>query len=88
MQPDKKQLEILLVNYFRVCYDEFPKGLLSPSESPDFIVKMRTRRELGIELTRLNPATEISLTGINLRKFRFGNKSLGCHRIRSKKLHL
>jgi len=58
MQPDKKQLEILLVNYFRLCYDDFPKGQLSPSESPDFIVKMRTRRALGIELTRLNPASK------------------------------
>lgn len=57
MQPDKKQLEILLVNYFRLCYDGFPKGLLRPSESPDFILKMKTRRELGIELTRLNPAS-------------------------------
>lgn len=58
MQPDKKQLEILLVNYFRVCYDDFPKGQLCPSESPDFIVKMRNRHELGIELTRLNPASK------------------------------
>lgn len=58
MQPDKKQLEILLVNYFRLCYDDFPKGRLCPSESPDFIVKMKTRHELGIELTRLNPASK------------------------------
>jgi hypothetical protein len=58
MQPDKKQLEILLVNYFRLCYDDFPKGRLVPSESPDFIVKMRSQRELGIELTRLNPASK------------------------------
>jgi len=58
MQPDKKQLEILLVNYFRLCYDDFPKGQLHPSESPDFIVKMKTRHELGIELTRLNPASK------------------------------
>ena len=57
MQPDKKQLEILLVNYFRVCYEDFPKGQLSPSESPDFILKMKNRYEIGIELTRLNPAS-------------------------------
>lgn len=56
MQPDKKQLEILLVNYFRVCYEFFPKGQLNPSESPDFIIKMKNRHELGIELTRLTPA--------------------------------
>lgn len=59
MQPDKKQLEILLVNYFRVCYEDFPKGQLIPSESPDFIIKMKNRHEIGIELTRLNPASKI-----------------------------
>ncbi len=57
MQPDKKQLEILLVNYFRVCYEDFPIGKLSPSESPDFVLKMKNRHEIGIELTRLNPAS-------------------------------
>ena len=62
MQPDKKQLEILLVNYFSECYDDFPRGKLMPSESPDFIVKMRRRRELGIELTRLNPVNKTDLT--------------------------
>ncbi|TNF45373.1 MAG: hypothetical protein EP310_01705, partial [Bacteroidetes bacterium] len=62
MQPDKKQLEILLIHYFRECYDDFPKGKLAPSESPDFIVKMRSRRELGIELTRLNPVNKTGLT--------------------------
>jgi hypothetical protein len=51
-------LEILLINYFRECYDDFPKGKLASSESPDFIVKMRSRRELGIELTRLNPVNK------------------------------
>ncbi len=55
MQPDKKELEILLVNYFRNCYEDFPKGQITPSESPDFIIKMKNQHELGIELTRLNP---------------------------------
>jgi hypothetical protein len=58
MQPDKKQLEILLVHYFRACYEDFPKGQLSPSESPDFIIKMKNRHKIGIELTRLNPASK------------------------------
>jgi hypothetical protein len=70
MQPDKKQLEILLINYFRECYDNFPKGKLSPSESPDFIVKMRNRRELGIELTRLNPVNKTDLTEDKLTQIR------------------
>jgi hypothetical protein len=59
MQPDKKQLEILLVNYFRTCYDDFPNGQLSPSESPDFILNMKNHHELGIEVTRLDPVSKI-----------------------------
>jgi hypothetical protein len=55
MQPEKKQLEILLMNYFRACYPDFPKGKLVPSESPDFILTLKSRNNLGIELTRLNP---------------------------------
>lgn len=58
MAFDKKQLEVLLIQYFRECYTDFPKGKLSASESPDFILKMKNRRELGIELTRLNPANK------------------------------
>jgi hypothetical protein len=55
MQPEKKQLEILLMHYFRECYPDFPKGRLIPSESPDFILTLKSRNNLGIELTRLNP---------------------------------
>lgn len=55
MQSVKKQLEILLMNYFRESYPVFPKGKLVPWESPDFIVKLKSRNNLGIELTRLNP---------------------------------
>ena len=47
-----------MIQYFRECYTDFPKGKLSASESPDFILKMKNRRELGIELTRLNPANK------------------------------
>lgn len=55
MQPEKKQLEILLMHYFRECYSEFPRGRLVPSESPDFILTLKSRNNLGVELTRLNP---------------------------------
>jgi hypothetical protein len=55
MQPEKKQLEIILMHYFRECYPGFPKGRMTPSESPDFIVTLKSRNALGIELTRLNP---------------------------------
>ncbi len=59
MAFDKKQLEVLLINYFRECFFDFPKGKLSASESPDFILKMKNLHELGIELTRLNPANKL-----------------------------
>lgn len=55
MQSEKKQLEHLLIHYFRECCDAFPKGKLIASESPDFILKMKARFNLGIELIRLNP---------------------------------
>ncbi|MFW5773680.1 MAG: hypothetical protein ACOCWD_03275 [Tangfeifania sp.] len=55
MQLVKKQLEYLLIHYFRECYNEFPKGKLIATESPDFVLKMKSRQNLGIELTRLNP---------------------------------
>jgi len=56
----KKQLEILLLNYFRECYNDFPKGRIVPSESPDFIVRSKLRKNIGIELTRLHPVMPIS----------------------------
>jgi hypothetical protein len=55
MQSVKKQLEILLMNYFRESCPGFPKGKVVPWESPDFIVKLKSRNNLGVELTRLNP---------------------------------
>ena len=60
MQSEKKQLEELLIHYFREYYSEFPKGKLTSSESPDFVLKMKTRFHLGIEITRLNPVNAIS----------------------------
>ena len=55
MHQDKKQLEVLLLEYFRESYFDFPKGIVAPSESPDFIVSFKNHHLLGIELTRLNP---------------------------------
>ena len=57
MQVVKKQLEVLLVNYFKDCYPDFPKGKVVAFESPDFVVKMKNKHKIGIELTRLNPAS-------------------------------
>lgn len=55
MQPDKKQLEILIMQYFRKSYNGFPKGKVHSTESPDFTINMKNYHVLGIELTRLNP---------------------------------
>ncbi|HKJ78910.1 MAG TPA: hypothetical protein VKA10_05220 [Prolixibacteraceae bacterium] len=55
MNRDKKELEILLINYFRESFTDFPKGKIVPSESPDFLITFKNRHQLGIELTRLNP---------------------------------
>ncbi len=54
-QPAKKQLEILLMDYFRERMGTFPKGKLEPAESPDFILTFKNFQKIGIELTRLNP---------------------------------
>lgn len=62
MQADKKQMEVLLIDYFRGCYNEFPNGKVVPSESPDFLVKMKNAHLLGIELTRLNPANAVPIS--------------------------
>jgi len=71
MQAEKKQLEIMLIDYFRRCYPEFPKGRVIPSESPDFLVKMKSKNQLGIELTRLNPVNAEPPTGQDLAESRF-----------------
>lgn len=61
MQPEKKQLEVLIINYFRESYNDFPKGKMMPTESPDFTIKMKNYHILGIELTRLNPGNAEAL---------------------------
>ncbi len=72
MHSDKKQLEILLMEYFRESYADFPKGFVAPSESPDFIVSFKNHNLLGIELTRLYPgnATIPTAEQIALNAFR------------------
>lgn len=62
MRPEKKQLEIFLMHYFRECCDVLPAGKLAPSESPDFILKIKKKFNIGIELTRLNPLNAKALT--------------------------
>jgi hypothetical protein len=77
MPFDKKQLEILLINYFRETYAGFPKGILKTSESPDFILMFKNRRQLGIELTRLNPGNAIPPNGDERKKIESGENLIG-----------
>jgi hypothetical protein len=46
--------EILILELFRKYYAEFPKGKLVKSESPDFILRINSRKSIGIEITRLH----------------------------------
>jgi len=46
--------EILILEYFRKHYSDFPKGKLIKSESPDFVLKETPKKSIGIELTHLN----------------------------------
>lgn len=65
MQDHKKQLEILLIQYFRDCCPAFPKGSVVASESPDFIVRAKHGKKVGVELVRLFPAITNSVSGSN-----------------------
>lgn len=71
MQADKKQLEILIMQYFRKSYSDFPKGRIKSTESPDFTLNMKNFRLLGIELTRLNPENAQPLDEEGYRNIRF-----------------
>ena len=52
---DKKHTESIIINLFREHFPDFPKGSLKPSESPDFILGITPRQNIGIELTSLHP---------------------------------
>lgn len=61
---DKFDEEKLVIEYFRKCYPEFPKGKLIKSESPDFILKVNPKSSFGIELTRLDQTKGLFLDQI------------------------
>jgi hypothetical protein len=54
----KKQVEWLLADYFKGVWDSFPGGKLEASESPDFLLRLRSRYTVGLELTRLFPESK------------------------------
>lgn len=49
----KSQEEWLVMRSFRGNYADFPKGKLTKSESPDFVLKINTDKSIGIEVSRL-----------------------------------
>ena len=51
---DKKTEELVVIELFREQFKDFPKGIINPSESPDFILSLAPRNKIGIELTRLH----------------------------------
>jgi hypothetical protein len=53
---EKKQIELLLLEYFRQLCPVFPQGKIIVAESPDFIVDHSPKKKTGIELVRLHPA--------------------------------
>lgn len=77
MQPDKKQLEILLIYYFRECFPYFPNCSLKPSESPDFILTLKNNHQLGVELTRLNPENAVPPDEKDLKEIEFREHLIG-----------
>lgn len=46
--------EFSIMDQFRTEFEDFPKGKLVKSESPDFILKVNTKTSIGIELTKLH----------------------------------
>jgi len=51
---NKKREEIEIMKLFRKLYTGFPKAVMVPSESPDFILRVGPKMKIGVELTRLN----------------------------------
>jgi hypothetical protein len=50
----KKTEELIIMEFFRDQYGDFPAGILNQAESPDFILGMGPKKKIGIELTRLS----------------------------------
>lgn len=58
----KNHIEKVMLEAFREAYDDFPKGKLTQSESPDFILQLNPGRTIGIEISSLGnglPATKV-----------------------------
>jgi len=59
--------ERIIIHYFIEKYKEFPKGKLSKTESPDFILNISPRKSIGIELTHLRqPRDENGISKVQI----------------------
>ncbi len=60
-----------MLDYFKRSYPAFPMGKALPSESPDFVIRMKNKNLLGLELTRLNPASALDPDAKGIREIQF-----------------
>lgn len=52
--PDKKIYEIQILRLFKNLFNDFPKGRVVETESPDFLIRLNKKKVIGIELTELH----------------------------------
>lgn len=65
MDNNQKNQERIVVDLFRKNYKHFPNGKLIYRESPDFILKVKHKKSIGIEITELH-ARDINKKSLNL----------------------
>jgi len=65
MTVDKVAEEWTVIRYFREQYASFPKGKLNKSESPDFILQLNRKKQIGIELTRFDDIGKYHQEGVS-----------------------
>jgi hypothetical protein len=53
MRSDKKTAELVTIRYFLEKLDDAPRGKLLSGESPDFILRLNKKQQIGIELTSI-----------------------------------
>ena len=53
MKPEKKAAELLVMRYFIEKCPDWPKGKLVQYESPDFILRINRKKQIGVELTSI-----------------------------------
>lgn len=63
----KALIEWLIMRSFRDSYQDFPKGKLTKSESPDFMHKLSITKSIGIEISTFYKAHSISIAESQMR---------------------